>query len=41
MDKTIGLDVENDLRKFSKSKSEMMLYKRFYVYKNLKNVFLE
>jgi len=41
VDKIVGFDVENDLQKFSKLKSEMILYKCFYVYKNLKNVFLE
>ena len=41
MDKTAGLDVKMMFRKFSKPKSETMLYKCFYVYKNPKNVFLD
>ena len=41
MDKIIGLDVKMILRKFSKPKSETMLYKCFYVFRNLKNVILD
>ena len=41
MDKTVGLDIKTIFQKFSKSKFKMMLYKCFYVFKNLKNIFLD
>ena len=41
MDKIVCFDVETISRKFAKPKPEMMFYKCFYVFKNLKNVFLE
>ena len=41
MDKTVGLDVETISRKFLIPKLEMMFYKYFYVFNNLKNISLE